>query len=252
MKRAIHNGAICALVGLLAGCGGSGDGDGGSPAPGQPSQGPTTYTPGTPVAGATDVFKITSVDDSNNTINVGYTQQVQSVSGTHSYVLTQVDPTNVSPIVNGIDYHFDATTLTFDQGSESALTDTSATGSVQTCSFALQSGGHPIPWYVGQTFTVATQESCSPGDVRSITESGTVVSLEPVTVAAGTFSALKLQTTEVWTENGQTVTEQITHWVDPARWFFTIKTVTTFARSGNVPAHAVTMRTVELQSRSGG
>ncbi len=90
-----------------------------------------------------------------------------------------------------------------------------------------------------------------PGDVRSITDNGTVVALESVTVPAGTFSALKLQSTEVWTEDGQTVTEQITHWVDPAHWFFTIETATTFTRSGNVPAHYVTAQTIELQSRTG-
>lgn len=239
--------AIFALGGLLAGCGGGSGAD-----PGQPAQGSTTYEPGTPVTGATDVFKITSVDDSNNTIVVGYTQQVQSVSGAHSYILTQADPTNASPVVDGVNYHFNATTLTFVDGRETAASDTSEGGTLQNCTFTLQSGGHAAPWWVGQTFALSVQESCTPGDLRSINESGTVAALEQVTVPAGTFNALRLQTTEVWTENGQTVTEQITHWVDPARWFFTIKTVTSFSRSGNVPSHYVTSRTVELQSRSGG
>ena len=250
MNETIRIGAICALGSLLAACGGGGSGDG--PATGQPPTGTTTYTPGTPVVGGTDMFAITSVDDSNNTIVVGFTQQVQSVSGPHSYVLTQADPSNASAIVNGVDYHFDATTQTYDQGRETALTATSAGGTVQNCTFTLQSGGHPAPWWVGQNFTSAAQESCTPGDIRSISVNGTVAALEQVTVPAGTFSALRLQTTEVWTENGQTVTEQITHWVDPAHWFFTVKTLITFTRSGNVPAHYVTSQTVELQSRSGG
>ena len=254
MKRTTRVGAICALGGLLAACGGGGGGDSGNngPAPGQPPAGTTTYTPGTPVVGATDVFKITSADDSNNVIVVGYTQQVQSVSGTHSYVLTQVDPSNDTPVVNGVDYHFNATTLNFDDGREASLSDTNESGAVQNCTFTNQSGGHPSPWWVGQTFTLATQESCTPGDAFTLTENGTVAALEQVTVPAGTFSALRLQTTETWTENGQTVTEQITHWVDPARYLFTIKTSIVFTRTGNVPAHYVASRTTELQSRSGG
>jgi len=247
MKRTIRVGAICALGGLAAACGG-----GGSSAPGQPGQNVTTYEPGTPVIGATDVFKITSVDDSNNTTVVGYTQQVQSVSGTHSYVLTQADPSNNTAIVDGIDYHFNAATLTFEQGRETALSDTSESGAVQDCVFVPQSGGHPSPWWVGQSFSVSTQETCTPGGVRVVNADGTVAALEQVTVPAGTFDALRLQVTEVWTANGETITKQVTHWVDPAHWFFTIKTVASFTRSGNVPAHYVTSQTVELQSRSGG
>ena len=198
------------------------------------------------------MFKVTSIDDSNNTIVVGYTQQVQSVSGAHSYVLTQADPSNDTPIVDGVDYHFNASTLNFDDGREASLSDANESGAVQNSTFTAQSGGHPSPWWVGQTFTLATQESCTPGDTFVLTQTGTVAALEQVTVAAGTFSALRLQTTESYTENGQNVTEQVTHWVDPARYFFTIKTSIVFTRTGNVPAHYVTSRTTELQSRSGG
>ncbi|MGN6528411.1 MAG: hypothetical protein ACTHL8_18635 [Burkholderiaceae bacterium] len=252
MRTTTHLGAAGALGCLLAACGGGGgDGNTGG-ASGQPPAGATTYTQTTPVAGATDVFSITSVDDSNNTVTVGYTQRVASVTGPHSYVLTQVDPSNDSPVVNGVNYHFNATTITYDQGSETSLTDTSAGGTVQDCTFALQSGGHPNPWWVGQAYSYAVQENCTPGDLRSIAESGTVAALEQVTVPAGTFTALKLQASETWVENGQTVDEQITRWVDPAHSFFTIKTVTTYTRSGNVPAHYVTSQTVELQSRTGG
>ena len=250
MKRTIRIGAICALGGLLAACGGD-DGTA-EPVAGQPPQGTTTYEPGTPVVGATDVFRITDVDDSNNTIVIGFTQTVQSVSGPHSYVLTQVDPSNNAAIVNGVDYHFNAATITFDQEQETSVSDTSETGTVQNCSDTPQSGGHPSPWWVGQSFTRSTQESCTPGDVRTIDDIGTVAALEQVTVPAGTFTALKLQTTETWSENGQNVTEQVTHWVDPSRWFFSIKTTIVFTRSGNVPAHYVASQTIELQSRTGG
>jgi hypothetical protein len=45
------------------------------------------------------------------------------------------------------------------------------------------------------------------------------------------------------------MTQQVTHWVDPSHWLFTIKTVVNYTRSGSVPAHYVSSQTIELQRR---
>jgi len=242
-------GLICTLGFVVAACGGGSDDSSAA----SPPAGTTTYAQGTPVAGSSDVFGTVEVDDSNNTITGTYTQRVAGVNSDGSYQLTQVDPTDASPVVNGIDYHFNAAVLNFDgKGHETEASFTAADGSVQTCTFTTESGGHATPWWVGQTFASTLQESCNPGSVRVIQESGSVVSLESVTVPAGTFMALKLTTTERWTDSsGQNVAEQITQWADPAHWLFTIKTHVVYTRSGNVPAHYVNSQTIELQSRSG-
>jgi len=249
--KSIHKlGLVCSLGCGLVACGGGGGGDGGNPV--SPPVGPTTYTQAAPVAGTSDVFSTAEVDDSNNAISGSYVQTVASVNPDGSYTLTQVDPSNDSPIVNGIDYHFNSATLNFDgKGHETGASFTAADGAVQTCTFTLESGGHPYPWSVGQSFALTVQESCNPGSSQLLTESGSVASLESVTVPAGTFMALKLQTTESWTDsNGQNIVEQITHWADPSHSLFTIKTVIAYTRSGNVPAHYVNSQTIELQSRS--
>ena len=244
-------GVICALGAIVAACGGGGGGGGDSGADNPPA-GTTTYAQGTPVAGASDVYGTVKVDDSNNTITGTYTQRVASVNADGSYELTQVDPTGASPIVNGVDYHFDATAMNFDgKGHETGATFTAADGAVQTCTFTMESGGHATPWWVGQTFASTVQETCNPGGAELVQQSGVVASLESVTVPAGTFMALKTTTTESWTDSaGQNVVEQITHWADPAHWLFTIKTVIAYRRSGNVPPHYVNSQTIELQSRS--
>jgi hypothetical protein len=248
LNRVTQVSVIWTLGCVLAACGGGTD-DGASAGP---PVGATTYSQVTPVAGASDVYGTVAVDDSNNTIAGTYTQRVASVNADGSYVLTQVDPTNTSVVVNGIDYHFDAAVLDFDgKGHETGASFTAADGAVQTCTFTTESGGHALPWWVGQTFALALQESCNPGSTQLFQEAGSVASLESVTVPAGTFMALKLTITQQWTDaSGQNVTEQITEWSDPAHWLFTIKRTIAYTRSGNVPAHYVNSQTVELQSRS--
>jgi hypothetical protein len=239
-----------AAVSCVAACGGSNDGAG--TGPDTPPAGATTYAQGTPAVGATDVFVTAKVDESANTINGSFTQRVASVGADGSYTLTQLDPSGTALVVNGIDYHFDPATLNFDgQGHETSVDVTLENGATQACTFTPQSGGHASPWWVGQSYAQTVQENCTPGSLELLTLSGAVVALESVTVPAGTFMALKLQSTESWTDaNGQSVTENVIHWVDPAHSLFTIKTQISYIRGGVVPAHHVNSQTIELQSRS--
>ena len=248
--------AIAALGSLVAACGGNGNGDGGGDA-GAPSSGSsgtsgsTSFTAATPAVGTTDVFVTATVDDSNNTINATYTQRVARINTDGSYAVTQIDPTNDSVVVDGIDYRFNPTTLTFDgQGHELTADATLPNGNPQDCTFTTTSGGHTPPWVVGQTWSETIHEVCAPGANFTVTGNASVVGVEQVTVPAGTFSALKLHEVQTWTDDtGQDISEDVTHWVDPARSLFTLKKVIVYTRSGTVPAHYVTSETIELQSR---
>lgn len=247
--------AIAALGSCVAACGGgggSGDDGGAGAGPNTPPAGTTTYAQGTPVVGTSDVFVTAEVDDSNNTIDGTYTQRVASVNADGSYTLTQVDPTGDAPVVNGIDYRFAPVTRTFDGKGEQLSADfTLADGTTRDCTF-LTAQGHPTPWYVMQAWESVVEESCTPGSSEPMVIAGSVVNLESVTVPAGTFTALRLEETQTWTDaNGQKISASVTHWVDPAHSLFTLKTITTYTRSGNVPAHYVVSQTVELQSRPG-
>jgi hypothetical protein len=92
--------------------------------------------------------------------------------------------------------------------------------------------------------------SALPAEVSS-PQNGTVVDVESVTVAAGTFTALKLQSTVVWTDaNGTTRTETVTNWLDTAS-FHSVKTSETFVLSGTMPTDGYAVsREIELQSMS--
>ena len=83
------------------------------------------------------------------------------------------------------------------------------------------------------------------------TQSGTVVDVESVTVPAGTFTALKLQSTIVWTDNnGTTHTQTSTNWLDTTS-FHSVKQSSTYVDTGTPPADGYAVsRQIELQSTS--
>ena len=246
--------AVAALGSLVAACGGNGDGGsaaGAAPSGSSGSSSSTSFTAATPAVGTTDVYAMATVDDSDNTINGTYTQRVTRINTDGSYALTQVDPGNDSVVVNGVSYRFDPTTLTFDgQGRELSADATLANGNPQDCIYTITSGGHTPPWVVGQSWTQTVQEVCAPGANFAVTESGSVVGVEQVAVPAGTFTALKFHEIQAWTDdNGQHISTDVTHWVDPAHSLFTLKKVIVYTRSGNVPAHYATSVTIELKNR---
>jgi hypothetical protein len=234
---------IAAACSALAGCGSS-DGRSTDSTPDA-----TTYGFTAPTLGAKHTFTTVDVDDSANTINRTYEETVASVGADGSYTLSEDDPTNSSLTVDGILYDFPPRALSYDANGHETSAVIQASNGTNTCHYTLQSGGHALPWSVGQTWTQTTLANCSLSGAETSNIAGQVVSLESVTVPAGTFMALKLQSTETYTTPaGQNVVETITHWADPAHSLFTVKTVTTYARSGNVPTHYVASETIELQS----
>jgi hypothetical protein len=72
---------------------------------------------------------------------------------------------------------------------------------------------------------------------------GSVADLEAVTVPAGTFSALKLQSTLSWTDlDGTTITQTVTNWRD-VRTMFSVKEIVAIAYSGAIPANGRAVHT---------
>jgi hypothetical protein len=85
----------------------------------------------------------------------------------------------------------------------------------------------------------------------SYTQQGTMVDVESITVPAGTFTALKLQSTVTWTDAGGTTRIQtIINWRDTAT-LYSLKQQISIAVSGNLPTTGYPVsRSIELQSIS--
>ena len=83
------------------------------------------------------------------------------------------------------------------------------------------------------------------------TQDGTVVDLESVTVPAGTYSTLKLQSTVTWTDlQGITRTQTVSNWRDVST-MISVKQQISIAYSAAVPAVGYPVsRQILLQSVS--
>ena len=80
---------------------------------------------------------------------------------------------------------------------------------------------------------------------------GSVVDVESVTVPAGTYSAIKLQSTVTWTNSaGTTRTQTITNWRDVVT-SVSVKQEISIAYSGTIPTTGyVVSREILLQTSS--
>jgi hypothetical protein len=130
---------------------------------------------------------------------------------------------------------------------------TNADGTQSTCTrvanFTHTGQGGTPGYNLGETWSGSFTVTCNALTV-TYTQHGEVLAAEPVTVAAGTFDAVKVQTITSWTtQDGDAITDTSLAWKDPAHSLYPIKVVDNFARSGNVPTEYVTVETRELQSR---
>lgn len=237
--------AACAV---LASCGGSSADDAA-----KPPAGAVTYPQVAPTVGSLDTFANVTVDELGNSIARGYEERVTKSGSDGSYELSQDDPTAQSITVNGVLYRYDPTVRDFGGSntnyaeSKSVTTPPDGTATT-TCNY--QGGGHPRPLFVGQSWSTSYTVSCDGGTVTTYTNTGGVDAVESITVAAGTFTALRTHDTITWTtHDGEVVVETVQAWIDPAHSFFTLKNVTTYTRTGIVPTHYVVSSTTELQSR---
>ncbi len=236
------------LAGLAACGGGSSSGSADSIPSSSSSPSGTSYKFVMPPVGAQRSYDQTVVDSANNTI-IGITIQdtVTADNPDGSYVSTEAGtPTSV---VNGTNYGVAPATIT-DSSSGQVLTDafTPSGGTLITCTDNPHGGGPDYPVSIGQTWSMTDTETCSDGASNVFTQTGSVMDLESVTVPAGTFFALKLQSTISWTTAGGTTwTETETNWRD-ASTGYSVKNVITKTYTGTAPTngYAASVTTVLL------
>jgi hypothetical protein len=232
---------FCALLTAVGGCGGVGSHDSAGSG--------TSYAYVAPVLNSTRVYAEAIVDNSNNTINVGFSQTVQAVNGDGSTVEMEQSTNGSSAIVNGTNYAIPTETQTYNaQGQETGYIDLSTTPNL-SCNLDPHGAGPNWPVQVGQTWSLDYTLTCGTTISVAYTQTGSVAGVESVTVPAGTFTAIKLQTTITWTSPGGTMrTETTTNWRDVAT-SNSVKQVISIALSGTLPTtgYAVS-RQIELQS----
>ncbi len=215
-------------VAVLTGCGGGSDGN--------PGMG-TAYALVPPVVNSTRTYSETIVDNAHNTIVIGYTQTVIAVAADGTITEMQQSTSNDEVIVNGTNYTPLTETETYDgsSGQETSYTYTTAGGEPTTCTYDPRDGGPDFPLRVGQTWSISYTFACGSNSPVTYEQTGSVVDVESVTVPAGTFNALKLQSTVSWTNlQGTTRTQTITNWRDIAT-SHSVKEDVSIAVSGTLP-----------------
>jgi hypothetical protein len=242
---------LCAQVVALSGCGGGGDV--GSGTTGNDSGSGTAYAFVPPEVNSTRSYSETIVDNSNNTILIGYTQTVTAVAADGTISEMQQSTTGSSTIVNGTNYAPLAETETYDgsSGQETSYTYTATGGGTVTCTYDPRDGGPDFPLRVAQTWTIDYTFACGSQSPVTYQQIGSVVDVESVTVPGGTFTALKLQSTVMWTDlQGTARTQTITNWRDIAT-SHSVKEEITIVVSGTLPTtgYAVS-REILLESSS--
>ncbi len=190
------------------------------------------------------------VDNSNNTINETITQTVTAVNADGSYVYTSEDPTHNSVTVNGTTYSIPTEMVNVNNsGQDSSYSFVASNGSTVTCTYNPHGNGPNYPLAVGNTWSEQYTLTCGSAAAIMFSQSGTVTDLESVTVPAGTFQALRLDSTVMWTTaGGTTITQSLTTWRDVVTQL-TVKRTVSSAYSGTLPTNGYAMSTtLELQS----
>lgn len=216
-----------------------------------PGSGPA-YAFVTPALNSTTRYSETVVDNANNTIDLGFTRTVTTVNPDGSYDVLSEDPNHNTVIVNGTNYSIVTGTETLNNtGEETAFVYTAANGNLVNCIYSPHGGGPVFPIRVGETWTLDYTYACGTESPIAYTQQGSVVGIESVTVPAGTFTALKLESTLTWTDPaGTTRTQTITNWRDVAT-LMSVREDISIAYSGTVPTtgYAVSRNTL-LESTS--
>jgi hypothetical protein len=233
-------GAATALTALATACGG-----GGNDSP------QTTYNYVAPQVNFQRNYSETLIDNSDNTINESFAQTVTDVNSDGSYVLLQ-DPSSTSVVVDGTTYSIATETIDVNnQSQDTSYSALEANGDLMTCTYAPHGPGPGYPLTVGGTWTIQYTVTCGTSAPVTHTQNGNVLDVESVTVPAGTYSALKLQSTDTYTNaDGTTITQTTTNWRD-VDTLFSVQRTSTLVYSGTLPVngYAVSAQTV-LQSEN--
>jgi len=231
-RRWIGGGAVLLLT-AVSGCGGSSQSQDSQAGGSGPSY---AWIP--PTVGATATYLETTIDNSNNRIQQTFTETVTGVNPDGSFTEQQQGEGNQSAIVDGTNFSVLTETIELDDsGRTTSYTYTNAAGLPETCVEAPHGLGPSFPLVVGASWSLSYSLSCNGGTPISYTQQGTIEPAESVTVAAGTYSAIKLESTVVWTLDGTTHTETLSNWRDVVT-LTSVKQTYTIAISGAVPTAA--------------
>jgi len=223
---------------LLSSCGGGGG-----------SGQPTSYSMAVPTVGAERISNVTFLDNSNNTIAIqgGLRIIVTAVNADGSFVYHQDDPTNNSSIVNGTNYAVRPVDINANSfGQTKSITDTANN---TTCTFSPNGGGPTYPVQLGSEWSATWVETCGASPAISYSQTGKVIGIESITVAAGTFTALHLALTTSHTDLLGTTRSIRADKYKRTSDLMTVKIETTYSYSGTLPVNGYPItRVEELQS----
>ncbi len=231
---------VAAAAALLSSCGGSGNND------------DILYAFVPPTLNSQRMYSETIVDNGNNTIDLAYTDTVTAVNGDGTYTVLQQDPNHESVIVNGTDYFIQTQTIQENNsGQELSYTYVDTAGAPLDCTYTPHGPGPDFPVAIGMTWTVKYAFACGGQAPVAYVQTGAVVDVESVTVPAGTFSALKLQSTLSWTDaQGTQRTQRVTNWRDVLT-SISVKQSITITYAGTLPTTGYPVsREIILQSHS--
>lgn len=232
---------VAALAASLSGCGGGGGtSNGDSP----------LYRFVTPPVSSKRQYAETIADNQHSAILLSYTQTVTAIAGDGSYTLVQQGTNNQSQVVDGTSYFIQDETLSVNSSGQTTAYTFVGPGAAQiTCTYVPNGPGPDFPVAAGVTWTVDYTLGCDTQAPVAYVQNGTVVDAESVTVPAGTFNAIKLQSTISWTDAlGTTRTQTVTDWYDVLTLVL-VKESVTIAYAGTMPitGYPVSTETV-LQS----
>jgi hypothetical protein len=230
------------LAALVSGCGGGGSG----------AMAPTTYDFIAPQVNSQRNYSQTIVDNSNNTIDETISETVTAVNSDGSYVVLSEDPSHNSIVVNGTTYSVPTETINVNNfGQDTSYSFTAANGTQVTCTYDPHGNGPNYPFTVGDTWTLQYTFACGAAAPVTYSQTGTVEDVESVTVPAGTYSAVKLQSTVTWTTaGGTTITQTVSNWRDAATQL-PVKRTIAIAYGGTIPSHGYEVSSeLELQTEN--
>jgi hypothetical protein len=215
--------AVVAAAALLSSCGGSSN-DG------------ILYAFVPPTLHSERTYSETIVDNENNTIDLSYTDTVTAVNGNGTYTVLQEDPNLESVVVDGTDYLIQTQTIQVNNsGQELSYAYVDTAGAPLNCAYTPHGPGPVFPVAVGMTWTLNYTFACGGQTPVSYMQRGTVANVESVTVPAGTFNAIKLQSRLTWTDaQGTQRTQTLTNWRDVLT-SISVKQSLTIAYSGTLP-----------------
>lgn len=217
---------VAALAASLSGCGGGSSSDGDS----------ALYKFVTPPVKSQRLYAETIADNQHNAILLSYTETVTAVAADGSYTLVQQAANNQSQVVDGTTYSLQNETLSVNSSGQTTAYTYAAPGGVPiTCSYAPNGPGPDFPVAVGVTWTLDYTFGCDTQAPIAYVQNGTVVDVESITVPAGTFNAIKLQSTITWTDAlGTMRTQTVTSWRDVLT-LVSVKESVTIAYAGTLP-----------------